>query len=465
MMALSATLLVSLLIVGNTWLETRRAFTTIELPTDLKDALAQIRDAEEGDYRVADPPFDTYAYYAETNNLIRPLYWTYLHGKETVFGAGTSVAVKYTANVLEMLNAELERGPFDISQWLSVFNVKYVLLDRTTAYSANVILDKDFERIWTSDTVDIYENDSVMPKAYAVSFTNERPLGLWSGDNITVSGSSSSSLMLSLDTEYIRSHDCSLKATYSTIQTSPESTSLTVNAESIDFSPDDAIHLAFYSPKALPGVSLNVDLVQADGSRYGMELCSADGIKAGWTEINFPVSLLLPMDSTDHDGRLDLAQIQALEFSPVQQENSKVTDQVTLYFDTVSIVTQEIDTCVEYTEVQPGKYRVHADVDSPSFLVLSESYHPYWVARAAGTEIHSQLMYECLNGFYLDPGEYDLTLEFTTSPLRIAGNVISGVSALLVLSSGVVLLLHKRRNSRNKQEQVIHTEDPQQPLL
>jgi hypothetical protein len=351
--------------------------------------------------------------------------------------------------VLESLNTNLERGPFDMSQWLSIFNVKYVLIDKTNPLSANVILDGNFERIWTSDTVDIYENHNMMPRVFAVSMTNERPVDLWSGDNITVSEpDGTANLTLSLDTEHARAHDRALKASYSILEPGLDSTSLAASVEGIDFSPDDAIHLAFHSDKALPDTSLNLDLVERDGSRYGVELDRADGIKAGWNEINFPISLLALTNSTDENNQLDLDQIQTLQFGPAVQGNSEKNHEVSLYFDTVSIVTQEINTSVEYAKIQPGKYEVHVDLASPAYLVLSESYHPYWVAHVAGKDIHPKIMYECLNSFYLEPGEHDVTLVFTTSPLRIAANVISGLTALLLCSTGVFLLLREWRRKR-----------------
>jgi hypothetical protein len=450
-LALLVTLLASLLVVGNTWSETRRAFDTIELPSDQKDALAQIKDTEEGDYRIADPPFDTYVYYPETNNMIRPIYWTYLHGKETVFGAGTSVALKYTANVLESLNASLERGPFDMSQWLSLFNVKYVLIDKTNPRSGNVILDENFEMVWTSETVDIYENHNMKPRAFVVSFANERPLALWSGDFIAVSEiDGGDDLDLSLETEHARSYDRTLKASYSFAERGSDSASTTVSIEGIDFSADDAIHLVFYSETAQPDISLNLDLRERDGSTYGMELYRADGIQAGWNEIYFPISLFALRNSADENGQLDLNQIQALEFGPAEHGDFEKKREFSLYFDEVSVVTQATSTDVECTKIRPGNYSVHVDTDLPSYLILSESYHPQWVAHVAGSDIHSQIMFECLNGFRLEPGEYDLTLGFTTSPLRTASDVISGVTAFLVCSAGGLLLVQKRRKQQQQ---------------
>jgi hypothetical protein len=54
------------------------------------------------------------------------------------------------------------------------------------------------------------------------------------------------------------------------------------------------------------------------------------------------------------------------------------------------------------------------------------------------------MIYGCLNSFYLEPGEYDITLEFVTSPLRKAGNIISGISLLILCCSAVFPLIRAR---------------------
>ena len=92
------------------------------------------------------------------------------------------------------------------------------------------------------------------------------------------------------------------------------------------------------------------------------------------------------------------------------------------------------------------------NLDSPSYLVLSESYHPNWVAHVNGHRIDSQLTYGCLNGFRLEPGEYDLTLEFRTPPLRTAGNVLSGITAAALSLLSVLLVLKRRREKRLEQQ-------------
>ncbi len=86
---------------------------------------------------------------------------------------------------------------------------------------------------------------------------------------------------------------------------------------------------------------------------------AVDGIKAGWNEVNFPISLLTLRYSTDENAKLDLDQIDRLWIGAGRQGASYKSQEFDLYFDSLSIVTQETNTNVEYTKIRPGKYKVH----------------------------------------------------------------------------------------------------------
>ena len=442
--ALFIPVLVSLIIVGNTWQETRTAFSTFALPADQDNALAWLRDTEGGDYRIADPPFDPYVYNAEAGYIINPTFWTYLHGKETVFGGGIAVAVKYTAIALESLGTDIERGPFDMSQWLSIFNVKYVLLDKTNPVSPNIILGADFELVWPSQTIDIYENHALKPRIFSFSNTNERVIDLYDGNTINLSYTEGTQEpVLSLSDEYHLSDEPTVKSSYH-FTTPRDYLCLEANVEQVSFGQDDAIHLTFYSQYDLPDVHVSLGLYEQDDSRYDVVLNSVDGISTGWNDVGFPLSLLNLRYSVDENDHLDFDQIDRLYIGIGKQGDSNEPRQFELYFDKLSIVTQETNTNIEYTKIRPGKYEVHVSSDSPSYLVLSESYHPYWVAQIEGKQVHSEMIYECLNSFYLEPGEYDVTLEFVTSPLRKAAGLISGIIFLALCCLAVFLLIRAR---------------------
>lgn len=435
--------LVGLAIVGNTWHGAREAFTTFTLPPDHKNSLSFLADQQDGDYRIADASFETEACYPESGTVVvNPTYWVFVHGKETAPGGMPQTSI-YAAGTMNYLRDALGKTKVDMSEWLSILNVKYAVVDKGNPLNSNVILNDNFERVFTSDSVDVYENHQMIPRVFTVTSAHERPVNLWSGDSITASlPDSNVNATLSLDTENVRTFDRALKATCVFAESGLDATSVAIDIEYIDLSAEDAIHLVFYSDDDLPDISMSLDLLERDGSRYGMEIFRTDGIKAGWNEINFPLSLLTLRDSTDDNDHLDVDQIQTLAFGPMECGNYEANHRFSLYFDTVSVIAHRTaeSNRIEYTKLRAGKYEVHVNLDSPSYLVLSESYHPYWVAHVDGKDIRSQVIYECLNSFYLEPGEYEVTVEFTTSPLRIAANVISGVMALLVCCTAFLLL-------------------------
>ncbi len=445
---LGAVALVALIIVGNTWHEAREGFSTFTLPPDRSNSLSFLTDQPNGDYRIADASFDTEAYDSQMRSIVNPTYWVFAHGKETTPG-GMPQTSTYAADTIGYLREALEASKVNMSQWFSILNVKYVVVNKNDTLSLNVILNDGFELVWPSDTIDIYENHNVMPKVFLVSLTNERPLDLWRGDDLNVSRADGSvNSTLSLDTEHATDH--TLKVGCAFTEPGPDSTSLAINVEGIDFSSDDVIHLTFYTEKNLPDICMCLELLEQDGTKYGMELYCTDGIKAGWNEINFPISLLTLRDSIDENNQLDPDQIQTLRFGPAELGNHEKKHEFSLYFDAASVVTQVIDTSVEYTRIRPGKYVVHVNSDSPSCLVLSESYHPNWAARINSQWVDSQLTYEALNGFNLQAGEYDVTLEFRTSSLRTAGNIVTLVSLLLLCSTVAFLLVRNRRSHSSR---------------
>jgi len=460
-MSFSITILVGLIVVGNTWQETRTAFGTFSLRGDQEDALLWLAEQEDGDYRIADPPFDPYVYDTKAGYIIRPTFWTYLHGKETLYGPGLSMAVKYTASALESLNSDIQRGPFDMSQWLSAFNVKFVLLDKTNTLSSNVVLDNNFEIVWPSDTIDIYENHAFKPRMFSVTATGERPVSLHAGDTINLTyAEGTQQPQLSLSSQHTMSSDLGLMCAYS-FSSPSDYACLEAEVGATVLQENDAIHLVYYSDDDIPDVHLSLELVESDGSRYDVVLGAVDGIKAGWNEVNFPISLLTLRYSGDENAKLDLDQIDKLWIGAGRQGTSYKSQEFDLYFDNLSIVTQETNTNVEYTKIRPGKYKVHVSSDSPTCLVLSESYHPNWVARANGKTVHSQVVYQALNGFYLEAGEYDVTLDFAISPLRIAGNVITGVTVCILCLLGVYLLAKRWQDKRRPKSTPTTTRPPQ----
>jgi len=224
---------------------------------------------------------------------------------------------------------------------------------------------------------------------------------------------------------------------------------LKVNVDTIDFGVDDVIHLSFYSEHDQPDIHLSLDLLEQDGSKYDAILDALGGIKAGWNEISFPLSLLNLRYSSDENDHLDFDQTTTLWFGVGEQKNFDKVHEFALYFDKLSIVSYETKDNVEYTKISPGKYRVHLNSDGASYLVLTDSYHPNWVAKMDGQTIRSSRAFEFANSWTIDQaGEHDLVLEFAVSGQRKAGRTISLLTAVGLVAFFVGREIKVRRRKR-----------------
>jgi hypothetical protein len=191
-------------------------------------------------------------------------------------------------------------------------------------------------------------------------------------------------------------------------------------------------------------------MLERDGSKYDAILDAVGGIKAGWNEIIFPVSLLNLRYSSDENDHLDFDQITTLWFGVGEQKNFDKVHEFALYFDELSIVSYETKD-VEYTKISPGKYKVHLDSDGASYLILTDSYDPNWVAKMDGKTITSSEAFEFANSWKIDQaGEHDLVLEFTVSGERKAGRIISLLTAigLVAFFVGREIKVRRRKHRR-----------------
>jgi len=440
----------AVLIVGNVWSASQQAFQTFRLSSDQKNAYSWLKDQEDGDYRITDLPFQTWVYDPDTRNIIDPTNWTFLHGKETVSGGAPATATKSTARVLDYLNWQMYSGETDIGQWLSLLNVKYVILDKTDPFYSNIRLGECFETVWISNTIVIYENNLMKPRIFSFSTVNEHIIDLFSGSRVNLSWADGKpETILSLDDQHRLSQQFSVKSVYRFTDPEGEWLNLGINVQGINFGQDDAIHLKFYSEDDLPDIYITLDVFEQDGSRYGIDLGGDNRIEAGWNEVSFPISRLNLRYSSDENDHLDFDQTTTLWFGVGEQKNFDKVHEFALYFDELSIVSYETNDNVEYTKIRPGKYKVHLNSDGASYLVLTDSYHPNWVAKMDGQTIRSSRAFEFANSWTIDQaGEHDLVLEFAVSGQRKAGRIISLLTAVGLVAFFVGREIKVRRRKR-----------------
>lgn len=438
---------VSLLIVANTWQGSRDAFDTFELTQDQQGAIHWLSEQEEG--RVMVIPMDTWVYNEETRYIVNPMSYTWLHGNEIVHGGTPSRAPKWTGNYVERIIVDCQNGPVYLGSIADLIGVKYAVVDKTDPVSLNYILDDTFTKIWQSNTIDIYENEDSYPRVFSLSAVDESVIDLWEGNEIKVEWAfGTQETILSLDDAHSKSGSYSLKSVYQFTDPSADSLALKTNVDTMEFGPYDYFHLSFYSEHAQPDIHVSLSLLEQDGSLYDALFLELDGIKAGWNEINYPISLFHLRYSEDENDYLDMDQIEWLLLGIGEDSDFDTTHEFEVYFDELYVLSQEINTDIEYTKISPGKYKVNVDFDNPSYLVLADSYYPNWVAKYNGKVVSSQVIFEALNGFYLEAGEYEVTLEYVSSPWRIAGNLLSGISVIIIVVGAVYLWIRKKRRQQ-----------------
>jgi hypothetical protein len=99
---------------------------------------------------------------------------------------------------------------------------------------------------------------------------------------------------------------------------------------------------------------------------------------------------------------------------------------------------------VRVTQYTPNRLELTVANAEPGWLVLSEVWYPGWTATLDGVPAPVIQADYLLRAVQVGPGSHTLVLEFRSRPLLI-GQIISGVTAILVLLAGLGLALARRR--------------------
>ena len=99
---------------------------------------------------------------------------------------------------------------------------------------------------------------------------------------------------------------------------------------------------------------------------------------------------------------------------------------------------------VEVLDYRFDRIRLRAEVEHPRFLVLSETWSPWWRARADGVEVPILEANHALRAVGLTPGAHELELRFRYPPFT-AGLALTGLGWLVLAGWGVTALRARRR--------------------
>jgi hypothetical protein len=130
------------------------------------------------------------------------------------------------------------------------------------------------------------------------------------------------------------------------------------------------------------------------------------------------------IEITPSTGQIDL---DVVWLYTVERENESVED--------IFVSEERTAQVVEFTKINPTKYRAVVNATQPFMLSFAESYEHLWVARVNGKEYHSIPLNGVVNGFWIeDQGELEITIEYKPQKYLYYGAVISVIGIVGALS-------------------------------
>jgi hypothetical protein len=104
-------------------------------------------------------------------------------------------------------------------------------------------------------------------------------------------------------------------------------------------------------------------------------------------------------------------------------------------------------TVLDYKIVSPTKIVVTVEASEPCILSFGESYHGSWVATDGPRTLPKIALNSVANGFLVErTGTYEIVLEFALEKYLTAGEVISGLTLMILLGTLALIYRYERRS-------------------
>jgi len=440
-MKIIVTISICLLMITSVYTDALYAFQTLDLKQSQKDAMAWLSEHKDG--RLVPLPLKTWVYDPKIKNIVLPWNYVFLHEKEVVIGGIPYLCLKNTAELLKILKSKMYNEKISSIKLLNILGVKYVVIDNNyKSYIGHIDLtdlnhSRNFRRVWSEDEVTIFENLNTFPRLFLLREKATKKINVFEDSSTFIWrwAQGTSPLKLNWSRSIVQSGKLSLLVYYNFTKKGKDWLCIKTKVEDIDFEGFDAINFWYYLSKYQPDVQLSISVFEKDGSRYIAPIQT--DISPGWHKATVPFALMRLAYSKDENGQLDKSQISTIWIGVAETKNYEEKKFFSICFDNMTLTRYEyIFDKVSFKSIHPGKYQVQVKVDEPSYLVLSESYHPQWVAKDSTTGkviARSKPLYIALNGFWLEAGEYKLILEYEESQPQKIGTTISVLTLIICL--------------------------------
>jgi hypothetical protein len=370
-------------------------------------------------------------------------------------GGVPSKELENTATLLDTLRLDLYNQNINSTDLLNILGIKYVVLDKNYPnYFSNAQYDaayaelsssSSFKQAWSGDNVTIFENLNAFPTVYVMTETPTN-IGTFENTNTTWKWAQGTQYpaQLSWNNNIVQNGNVSLQSNYQFTNSGRDWLTIGTNVSNINFTDYDAISFSYYLPKPQSDIRFGIALFEQDGGEYTAPI--QIDTTPGWHTATIPFATM-QMATNDTNKQLDLNQIKTLWIGVTETSNYATNKIFTIYFDNMQLVKYNyIFNQSTFQEIQPGKYQVNLNLKQDSYVVLAESYDPQWVAtdQQTGKTINSEPLFIALNGFQIQKGEHQITLEYKQSTPGIIGEATSVGAVVACLVCLIIFPLRKR---------------------
>lgn len=452
-------LFIGLLLFAGVCGESSNLFKTWDLNTAENDAMSWLADQEAG--RIISLPVRTWAHSKERGAFVKGALekhvnlWalTYLHYKESITsGIGYYGLTKYTEALLAVVMSQVREGVISSNDLIDILNVQYVVLD---GYYTNPAISRKplseelfsnicgdlaendkFEETFHSDNVWIFRNKGAFPRIFLLTSIDKTTTDLFepSGDGWYVGEKTTTKATIDWSENNSLSGK-SLHVAYDFVNSGKDYFTIVKNLKQGELADYDAFGFHFYLNNKPDNVEIVVNLFEESGGKH--QYPSISEFHEGWNYVELPFSLFYPAYRADPNRRLDKNSIKTIWIGVAETGSYNQPQYFSLYFDNFTGVKYIYDfDNVSFEPIHPGKYHVNAKIEEPSYLILSESHHPQWVAKDFKTNeviAKAEPLYIALNGFWLESGEYELIIEYEQSLPAKMGTIVSIVTLIAIM--------------------------------
>jgi hypothetical protein len=105
---------------------------------------------------------------------------------------------------------------------------------------------------------------------------------------------------------------------------------------------------------------------------------------------------------------------------------------------------------INYSKIDPTKYRLSINSNKPFILAFTDSYNPSWIVRNNESEYNSLPIYSAINSFEInDTGNLDITIEYKPQEWFYYGSYISIFTVIISICYLILRKIKKLRKIKN----------------